>query len=167
MGALDNFDAWNKSLLRFTSTPTEAFQSYWKRLTGIKTPRIFTLRKITSNFVSIRSLSLKKKKIKIKEARNKALKCTSDFARTCDGDVVGRTDSHYVLACTVLNEKRKQIFNIADTARREGWEGFFVTVTQRIGATSATPRSQSPPPRSPIHVCLVFIVRSFYFSIIR
>lgn len=121
---------------------------------GLKTLRIF----VEDYSESVKSVSLQK--------RNKTLKCT--FVRTCDGDVVGRTGFvlRYVLACMVLNEKRKRIFDIADTARREGWERFFVTVFATDRRNVRNPSFAKPPPRSPIHVCLVFIVRSFYFSII-
>lgn len=134
----DNFDAWNKSLLRFNSSLTKNFQCR-KQLSGVKTLRIFAEEYSESRIYQ--KFLLKKKRQEAK--KNKAPKCTSDFARTCDGDVVGRTDSHYGICSRVrFWTRRGSRFTILRIRHVEKAEKDF---SWRNGTTSATPRSQSPP----------------------
>lgn len=127
--------------------------------------------KITPHLVSGVSFSRKKKKKEKKheKQKNKALKCTSDFTRTCDGDVVGRTDSHYGTCSRARFWTRGgSRFSISRIRHVEKVEKGFSWRWRNGSAQRPQPLVRKAPPSvADIHVCLVFIVRSFYFSIIR
>jgi len=82
-----------------------------------------------------------------RSSQSGTLKCTSDFVRTRDSNVVDRTISRITIRARLRAKGRKRISDDADTIRREGLRIFCNSrATQRIGATSATPHCKSPPP---------------------